>query len=265
MKVNYDTVHLFGLDFISATYHNEVIDYLIDYQLIPDYQQKLPLVITPNADQIVKLDQLSHQTLKEQLKQALFIFPDGQPIVWFSKLVRKPLKARLTGSDLFPLLWQRIRQHQRRVLVVVSHETLGNKLVQDYEHVLCYAPPFFEIDSPVFDQVCQDLVQHIRDFKPDYVIVGIGFPKQEWLSLTLQKRLAGMGVSSPLFFCLGASAEFYTGMKQRAPYWLQKSGLEWLHRFWSEPRRMWKRYILGSIWLLLLFFKEFKKQVFSSK
>jgi N-acetylglucosaminyldiphosphoundecaprenol N-acetyl-beta-D-mannosaminyltransferase len=265
MEPRYSTVELFDLDFISATHHTEVIEDVIAYQHTPNYLQKLPFVITPNADQIVKLDQLEYQTLKGKLSQALFIFPDGQPIVWFSQLVHKPLKARLTGSDLFSLLWQRIKTHQYRVLVVVSNETLGDKLTQDYTNALCYTPPFFDLDSQLFNQVCQDLVHHIKDFKPNYVVVGIGFPKQEWLSLAIQKKLTEMNITSPLFLCLGASAEFYVGMKKRAPRLLQKIGLEWLHRLWLEPKRMWRRYILGSISLLGLFIKEFKKQVFHSR
>jgi len=262
MATNYNTVHLFDLDFISATHHTEVLEDIISYQHESNYRQKLPLVITPNADQIVKLNQPQYQVLKEKLSHASFIFPDGQPIVWFSKLIRKPLKARLTGSDLFPLLWQQAKERQHKILIVTSNELLGEKLTQDYQEALCYTPPFFNLDSPLFNQVCQDLVHHIENFKPNYVIVGIGFPKQEWLTFAIQSALVDRNISSPLFLCLGASAEFYAGMKKRAPRFLQKIGLEWLHRLWLEPKRMWKRYILGSFSLLVLLIKEFKKQIF---
>jgi N-acetylglucosaminyldiphosphoundecaprenol N-acetyl-beta-D-mannosaminyltransferase len=148
----YHTAHLFGLDLISAPSLAKVLDDIMDYQNNPDYEHKLPFVITPNADQIVKLDQPQHHALKEKLRQALFILPYGQPIVWFSRLVRKPLKARLTGSDLFPLLWQRAKQSQQKVLVIVSNETLGLKLKQDYDNIVYYAPPVFELNTPQFDK-----------------------------------------------------------------------------------------------------------------
>jgi N-acetylglucosaminyldiphosphoundecaprenol N-acetyl-beta-D-mannosaminyltransferase len=105
-------------------------------------------------------------------------------------------------------------------------------------------------------------VNEIKKFQPKYVIVGISFLKQEWLCLTIYTTLNKLRIPSPLFLCLGASAEFYVGMKKRASLFLQKVGLEWLHRLWLEPKRMWRRYILGSVSLLVLFIKEFNKEFF---
>jgi N-acetylglucosaminyldiphosphoundecaprenol N-acetyl-beta-D-mannosaminyltransferase len=261
----YHTIQLFDLDFISAPSHADVIDDLINYQHLPGYKNKLPFVITPNADQVVKLEQAEHQALKEKLSQSLFIFPDGQPIVWFSKLVRKPLKARLTGSDLFPLFWQRAKQNQQKILIIVSNEILGAKLKQDYENIIYYVPPLITLYTPEFDQVCQTLIEKIQDFQPDYVILGIGFIKQEWIGLFIHQNLKENQIDSPLFLCLGASAEFYVGTRKRAPLWLQKVGLEWLHRLWLEPKRMWRRYILGAFSLLMLYIKGLRKELRNHK
>jgi N-acetylglucosaminyldiphosphoundecaprenol N-acetyl-beta-D-mannosaminyltransferase len=70
----------------------------------------------------------------------------------------------------------------------------------------------------------------IKDFKPEYVIIGLGFPKQEFLGLALYQKLKEDNIPNPLFLFLGASADFYVGTKKRAPLLLQKMGLEWLHR-----------------------------------
>jgi len=261
----YNTIQLFDLNFISASSHADVIDDIINYRHLPLYQKKWPFVITPNADQMVKLEQAEHQTLKDKLSQSLFIFPDGQPIVWFSKLVRKPLKARLTGSDLFPLLWQRAKQNQQKIFVIVSNETLGAKLKQDYENIIYYAPPFFKLNTSEFDEICQHLIEKIKDFQPDYVILGIGFPKQEWIGLSIYSHLKENKIDSPLFLCLGASAEFYVGTRKRAPLLLQKIGLEWLHRLCLEPKRMWRRYILGAFSLFILYIKGLKKELHHHK
>ncbi|RKZ40644.1 MAG: hypothetical protein DRQ49_07685 [Gammaproteobacteria bacterium] len=258
----YQTVHLFGFDFISAQSLGDVIDHIMNYRLNPDYEHRLPFVLTPNADQVVKLDQVQHQALKEKLCQALFILPDGYPIIWFSRLVRKSLKARLTGSDLFPILWQRAKQNRQKILVIVCQESLGQKLKQDYDNIAYYAPPFFEINSAIFDNVCQSIVDKIKVFEPLYVIIGIAFPKQECLSLAIHSTLKKQAIPSPLFLCLGASAEFYVGVKKRAPLFLQKMGLEWLYRLLQEPGRMWRRYILGAVFLLKLYAKELKKHFF---
>ncbi len=255
----YHTVHLFGLDFISASSLAVLLEPIMDYQNHPDYQKKLPFLITPNADQVVKLDQPQYQALRETLSQALFILPDGYPIVWFSRLVRKPLKARLTGSDLFPLLWHRAKQSQPKILMIVGNEFIGRKLKQEYENMSYYALPFFDLNTTTFDTVCQDIINNIIDFKPQFVILGISFIKQEYLGLAVHAALKAQRIPLPLFLCLGASAEFYVGTQKRAPRWLQKIGLEWLFRLLQEPRRMWRRYIIGSWFLLKLYVKELRK------
>ncbi len=249
----YHTIRIFELEFISATHHLEVIDDLLDYQHNPYYGSKAPFVITVNADQLVKLDKLPD--LKSELSQSMFIFPDGHPIIWYSKIARKPLQARLTGSDLFPLLWQKAKDQKR--LIIVSHEELGLKLKDTNTYY--YTPPLFDVNTPEFEQISKEIFDIIKDFQPKFVIIGLGFPKQEWLGLSIHKTLQTQSIPSPLFLFLGASAEFYVGMKKRAPIFWQRIGMEWLHRFLQEPKRLWKRYILGIIPLLKLCIKEFKK------
>ena len=255
----YTTHHLFDLDFISAPNHSVFLNDIMDYPTHPEYSNKLPLLITPNADQLVKMNEATQQRLKKQLSQALFILPDGQPMIWFSRLVKKPLQARLTGSDLFPQFWEQVKQRNERILVIVSEEEVGRKLQETYENTTYYVPPFFDLASDSFNDVCQTVTEKIKQWQPRYVFVGISFPKQEEVSLAVHQALANQQIASPLFLCLGASAEFYVGLKKRAPLFFQKWGLEWLYRLIQEPKRMWRRYILGSGRLLVLFIKEYRK------
>jgi N-acetylglucosaminyldiphosphoundecaprenol N-acetyl-beta-D-mannosaminyltransferase len=255
------TINLFDLDFISAPNQTKILDQIINAKSFTNQEEKIPFLITPNADQIVKLAQVEHQALKKKLSKASFILPDGQPIIWFSKLIGKPLQARLAGSDLFPQVWQRAKEKQQKIFIVVSNESLGKKLKQDYENIEYYVPPMFDLHTASFNETYQEILNQIKEFKPKYLIIGVGFPKQEWLGLFIHKTLKQQNIQSPLILCLGASAEFYLGIKKRAPMFLQKLGLEWLHRLVTEPRRMWKRYILGSFSLLTLFTKEWKKQI----
>jgi N-acetylglucosaminyldiphosphoundecaprenol N-acetyl-beta-D-mannosaminyltransferase len=250
----YHTTRLFGLEFIAATHHSVVIDDLLNYEQHPNYSSKLPIVITVNADQLVNLDKLPN--LKSELSRSMFIFPDGHPIIWYSRLVRKPLPARLTGSDLFPLLWQNAKKNQQKILIIVSNEELGLKLQQDYTNINYYAPPIFKINTPDFERVSNNIVDIIKDFKPKFVIIGLGFPKQEWLGLSVHKTLKKQSIPTPLLLFLGASAEFYVNVKKRAPIWVQKIGMEWCYRFLQEPKRLWKRYIFGVIPLLVLCIKD---------
>jgi len=82
------------------------------------------------------------------------------------------------------------------------------------------------------------------------------YPKQEMLIINLHEKLNQKNIKLPVFFNLGASYEFYTGIKNRAPKWMQKIGLEWLHRFLSEPKRTFKRYFYDDLYIFILFLKE---------
>ena len=126
----------------------------------------------------------------------------------FSRLILKPLQARLTRSDLFSLLWQRAKQQQDKILVIVSEKSVGIKLKQDYKDIIYYTPPVFQANSVEFDKICTDNFNLIKKFNPKYVIIGVGFPKQELLGLALHAKLRTEQVDSPLFLLLGASAEF---------------------------------------------------------
>jgi len=76
------------------------------------------------------------------------------------------------------------------------------------------------------------------------------------LIINLHEKLNQKNIKLPVFFNLGASYEFYTGIKNRAPKWMQKIGLEWLHRFLSEPKRTFKRYFYDDLYIFILFLKE---------
>lgn len=255
----YDKIKLFNLEFISAQSHFEFVDEILNYEAYLKTNKKLPFLITPNADQLVRLPEKRNHILKEKLTNSLFILPDGQSIILFSKLVGKPLKNRLNGSDLFPILWGAVKQNNQRVFVITTNDNVGSMLQADYPNLVYYSPPFFDPykNSIVLDKIIIDSINIIKSFYPKYVIVGIGFPKQEFIGVGIYNHLIKDKVSPPLFLFLGASFEFYLKVKKRAPSWMLKWGLEWLHRLIQEPRRMWKRYFIGAFRLLLLWIKQF--------
>jgi N-acetylglucosaminyldiphosphoundecaprenol N-acetyl-beta-D-mannosaminyltransferase len=93
------------------------------------------------------------------------------------------------------------------------------------------------------------------------VIIGISFPKQDILALNIYNRLKELNANRiPLFCMLGASFEFYLKLKKRAPVFLQKIGFEWLYRFSTEPKRLFKRYFIDDVAFLPILFKEFLKK-----
>lgn len=254
MSLKIERRHIFNLDFVAADNFEAILHSLIQDET-PN--GKLPIVITPNVDLTVHLNH--NKTLLNTFQHARFILPDGAPIIWFSKLLRKPLKKRLAGSDLFPLIWKASMQHQKKILMIVPNENVQQKLEQEYPSAQFYIPPFFEATSNEIEKEAQNILPIISNHLPDFIFLGLRYPKQELLIINLLQKIKENQLKTPVFFNLGASYEFYTGLKNRAPIWMQKIGLEWMHRFLSEPKRTFKRYFYDDLYIFVLFVKEWLK------
>ena len=121
-------------------------------------------------------------------------------------------------------------------------------------------PPVVTEGSEEFSLLVQGIVRSIMRTRPQMIFVCLGFPKQEILSLAVIEQLKNSPVGwMPLFFGLGASAEFYAGTKKRAPQWMRRNALEWLHRLLQEPRRLLGRYLTGSVRFLPLAYREWRR------
>ncbi|TAF66235.1 MAG: glycosyltransferase [Cytophagales bacterium] len=249
---------ILGFDFISAHQVEEVATILINTKE-HNRNNALPFLITPNAAQIVEFEK-KEKKLKEKLSKAAFILPDGQPIVWLSKMLGKPLKKRLTGSDLFPALWKLVQSESKRAYFIASHLELKERIEQEYPLAKVYVPPFFDAqDENTLNKIIAETSDEIVQWQPQFIFVGLGFPKQELISLYLYQKMITQ-TEKPLFLLLGASFEFYYQLKSRAPRWIQNIGFEWLYRFAQEPKRMWRRYTIGNIAFIIICLKELLKK-----
>ena len=247
--------NIFQLDFIAAENFEETVNDILTHATKPDV---FPAVITPNVDLTVHLNK--NEKLLRVFQKSRYIFPDGAPIIWFSKLLGKPLKSRLAGSDLFPLIWKASIKHQKKVVLILPNDAVKEKLLAEYPSAICYIPPFFDANESAVEKEASAIFPLLQQHKPDFVFLGLRFPKQEMLIVNLVNKLRAQNIALPLFFNLGASYEFYAGFKNRAPKWMQNNGLEWLHRFISEPKRTFKRYFYDDLYIFVLFIKElFKK------
>lgn len=249
-----NTQHIFNLNFAAEDNFDAIIHSIIEETDASHF----PVVITPNVDLTVHLNK--NKELLPVFQNARFILPDGAPIIWFSKLLRKPLKKRLAGSDLFPLVWRAAMHHQKKVFLVLPNEAVKSKLATEYPAAQFYIPPFFDATKDEVENEAINLFPLIQSHQPDFVFLGLRYPKQEMLIVNLHDKIKSANLKMPLFFNLGASYEFYTGMKSRAPIWMQNIGLEWLHRFLSEPKRTFKRYFWDDLYIFVLFLKEFLRK-----
>jgi N-acetylglucosaminyldiphosphoundecaprenol N-acetyl-beta-D-mannosaminyltransferase len=248
------TRELFGFPFVSEASIAAITDRLLATQ--PD-DGLLPLVVTPNVDYIVRLAEPDMAPLRAALQRARWVLPDGQPIVWASRAGGQPLAARLPGSAVFPVLWRAVIAQRRRAVAVVARESTGARLQAELPGLGVVVPPMFdeadEVQLAAVVAQCWDVVQQIE---PEFVFIGISFPKQQQLALALIDLAREHGKVPPLFLTFGAAFEMYLGLHRRAPRWMQEAGLEWLFRFALEPKRLFRRYFVTDMRFIPMLCRE---------
>lgn len=199
----------------------------------------------------------------EALQKCDYLMPDGASIVkacrWL-KAKSQP-KERIAGWDLFTFEMQKqnekgeMKNRKCRVMFMGSSEKvlalIRERAAVDYPHleVVTYSPPY----KPEFtDEDNRAIINAINEADPDLLWIGMTAPKQEkwaykhWNELNIHCHCG----------TIGAVFDFYAGTVKRAPLWWQKHSLEWLYRLLMEPRRMWRRYIIGNTLFLYNIFKE---------
>ncbi len=256
--------HLFDFDFTIADSIDEIVDLLIN-DLSIEQKVRYATLITPNAFQIVQYNKKENKYLKDFYRNSPIILPDGAPIVWLSKILKKEnqIKHRLPGSDLFPVLWNKIKQEHITTTLVLTNESIASNFTNEYMLCNCLVPKIFSVDDTLYMKEFATMVaEKIINTNSKFLFLGISYPKQEILGIHICNILKEKGYKSKVWILLlGASFEFYFGMKKRAPSIVQKYGFEWLYRFIMEPQRLWKRYTIDNIiFIYLSIIEVFKKR-----
>jgi N-acetylglucosaminyldiphosphoundecaprenol N-acetyl-beta-D-mannosaminyltransferase len=176
------------------------------------------------------------------LGTADLLLPDGIPLVWVGRLRGHREMERVCGPDLLKMLCaQSVAREWRHYFYGGAPgvgELLVRKLAESYPGLRIagtHSPPFRPLTA---EERLQDAVR-IKSTRPDIVWVGLGCPKQERWMLDNAALLDGT-----VLIGIGAAFDFESGRVKRAPRWMQSSGLEWFYRLLSEPRRLWRRYLV---------------------
>ena len=193
------------------------------------------------------------ESLRRIHNAAGLVTPDGMPLVWISRWRGFRNTTRVYGPDLMLAVCERSMATGYRHFFYGGHDGVPEKLARRLERRFpgltvagTYSPPFRKLTPDERKAV----VQRINDTKPDIVWVGLSTPKQERWMAEHRDRL-----EAPVLIGVGAAFDFHAGLKRQAPRWMQRSGLEWLFRLLSEPRRLWRRYLRNNplfVWQLLL-------------
>jgi N-acetylglucosaminyldiphosphoundecaprenol N-acetyl-beta-D-mannosaminyltransferase len=235
-----NTAPLFGMK-IDSLRMTEVVEQLLAWCRSPD--GRCHYVVTPNVDHAVMFQE--NAGLREAYSNASLVLADGFPVLMAARLLRRNIPERVPGSDLVPTLFATIDSRNStklRVYLLGAAPGVADQAASNIadrwpavEVVGTYSPPLgFENNSAENESI----LGRIAAAKPDVLIVGLGAPKQElWVHRHRNQ------IASPVALCVGATIDFLAGEKPRAPVWMRKVGLEWLHRLVSEPRRLAKRYL----------------------
>jgi N-acetylglucosaminyldiphosphoundecaprenol N-acetyl-beta-D-mannosaminyltransferase len=250
------TRRLFGLDFVDDVSVDATVEQLLASRAGDGRE---PVVFTPNVDTVVRLSELEPSGIAQRLRNARYILPDGQPIVWASRLLKRPLRSRLAGSDLVPPLWGRIVAEGRIPMVIASCEEVAVSLRAELPSLAVYVPPVFDPANPsAFSDIVRATADVLDHANPEFVFVGISYPKQQLLAFALIDELRQQGRRSPVFLLIGGSFDMYVGRTPRAPAWMQRVGAEWFFRFLLEPRRLFHRYFVEDVRFLSIVGRELR-------
>lgn len=203
-------------------------------------------IVTPNID-ILRRAQREPEA-RRFLDDADLVVADGMPLIWASRLGGSPLPERVAGSSLIWSLSAGLGRDRRSIYVIggaPAREGDRDGATRAADRLAAASPglrvagalcpPYgFERDP----EAVADLCAKVAGAEPDLVFVGLGFPKQERIIDRLKPELPGAW-----FVGCGAAVNFVAGDVDRAPRWMQRTGLEWAHRLGVEPRRLAGRYL----------------------
>jgi N-acetylglucosaminyldiphosphoundecaprenol N-acetyl-beta-D-mannosaminyltransferase len=175
---------------------------------------------------------------------AAMVTPDGMPVAWLGRRSGFSQVSRTYGPDFMLKVCDEGRRYGFRHFFYGGTDDVCDKLecclTAGFPGLIVagrIAPPYMKKAEALTPAV----VQQINAAAPDILWVGLGSPKQDfWMSLN-------RGVlNAPVIVGIGAAFDFHAGVKPQAPRWMQAMSLEWLFRLWCEPRRLWRRYLVGN-------------------
>ena len=240
------------MQFMNSYIDNITMDEAINHIEECIQLRKIGQVITPNVDQIVRMETDSY--FKEICDNAELLLTDGHPLLWISRLYRRPIKEKICGSDLVPRLCEVAAQKGYTVFFLGAAPGVAQRAVSKLREKFpslkvagVYSPPLgFEKDQEEINRINQMLlVSHA-----DMLFVGMGVPKQDafiYENMNIYKI--------PMSFSIGGTIDFIAGEQKRSPRWMSDCGLEWFYRFLCEPKRFFKRYFIDDVKICKLVWK----------
>jgi N-acetylglucosaminyldiphosphoundecaprenol N-acetyl-beta-D-mannosaminyltransferase len=201
-------------------------------------------IVTPNVDHIVRMDRLGDDPLGQRYRAAI---RDADLCLCDSRIVSRLARLRgvnlpvVPGSDMTATLFREHIHAGDQIAIVGGDEetvTLLQTTHPDVEFIQ-HIPPMGMLKN---EAAMDAAARFIIDTPAKYTFVAVGSPQGE----ILVQRARALGANTGVILSIGASIDFVTGRLTRAPRWMQKLGIEWAHRLFSEPKRLWRRYLVDG-------------------
>ena len=198
----------------------------------------LTYLVTPNVDHMVRLE--AEPELRPLYTSAGILVCDSRILEVFAKFEGKRLPAA-PGADIVEDLIRNRIGPDEKIVVIGGDDGIIESLSRDYgiAHIAWHAPPMGLRKNPA---AVRDAAEFLVEENERFAFLCVGSPQQEMIASEAVRLGGGKGVA----LCCGASLEFLAGRIERAPKWMRDARLEWLHRLISEPKRMWKRYLVDG-------------------
>jgi exopolysaccharide biosynthesis WecB/TagA/CpsF family protein len=231
------TTEFLGVDFANLDYEEVLAE--IDRL---SQRDSFSFVVTPNVDHVVMLHEHKDADIRKRFADA---YSTAALRLCDSRILQLLAKFRgielavVTGSDLTAILFEKGHLNGKKVAIIGGDEAMLPELCARFPEIslVQHIPPMGVLKNHA---AVGEIEAFVATTACDYVFFAIGAPQSEIVA----ERCLEVGRSRGIGLCIGASIEFILERKARAPVWTQKAGLEWLFRLMSEPKRLWKRYLL---------------------
>tara|TARA_B100000902_G_scaffold195038_1_gene186365 strand:+ start:7114 stop:7851 length:738 start_codon:yes stop_codon:yes gene_type:complete len=208
-----------------------------------------------NAGKVVLMRK--DKELEKSVISADLINADGQAVVWAANLLGYKIPERVSGIDLMQKLVKRSFEKRYKCFFLGATEEVVTKLVSLYgekyseEIIAGYRNGYFKTEEEA------SIAEEIAESGANMLFVAITSPKKEIFLNTYKNKLQNVN----FIMGVGGSFDVISGKVKRAPIWMQNLGLEWLYRVIQEPKRMWKRYLVGNTKFIFLVLREFFRKI----
>jgi N-acetylglucosaminyldiphosphoundecaprenol N-acetyl-beta-D-mannosaminyltransferase len=213
------------------------------------------VVFTPNVDHVMKMQR--NQEFYRIYQEADYKVCDSKILMYVCKFLGASIREKISGSDLFPAFYNYYKHDESiKIFLLGAQEGVAQTARQNINAhvgrnmVIAAHSPSFGFEKN--EEECQKIVDYINASGATVLAIGVGAPKQEFWIAKYKEKL----VNVKIFLAIGATIDFEAGNLKRSPKWMSEIGLEWLYRMLSEPKRLWKRYLLDAIPFFYLVLKQ---------